>query len=265
MTSVETSPRRYGMIADAAAPMRYDVEPWFMSGFEFRCAWEALGLDHLPFPLAYRNKQQYMAQVEADRRAALTRLRADLTENRLRILDALRFPVFMMQGFGRIEDGDGQHLYLLFAVIGKAGYCAVITQDPSAQTIFGEDVQVVGCVNVDFLRVVLKMLPKYPPGTKPRKDARLEDETPAAFFQDSTITASILLAGSAEFTLDYELQNASHLTLMNVADDGAYLMNEGTNAFQIIPATAANLLSAFKKVEKLQLQAAERLSAARSD
>jgi hypothetical protein len=253
------------MITDDVAPLRYDVEPWFMSGFEFRCVWEALGLDHLPFPLAYRNRQEYMAQVEADRRAALSRLRTDLTENHVRILEALRFPAFMMLGFGWIEDGAGEQLYRLFAVIGTTGYCAVITQDPSEQTIFGEDIQIIGCVNVDFPHVVLEALPKYPPGTKPRKDARFEDETPAEFFHESTITASILLGGSADFTLDYELRNANYLTLMNIADDGAYLVNEGTNSFQIIPATVPNLLNAFKKVEKLQLKAAERLSAARSD
>ena len=44
------------MITDDVAPLRYDVEPWFMSGFDFRCVWEALGLDNLPFPLAYRNR-----------------------------------------------------------------------------------------------------------------------------------------------------------------------------------------------------------------
>jgi EspG family len=252
------------MIADDVAPLRHDVESWFVSGFEFRCVWEALGLDNLPFPLAYRNRQQYLAEVEADRRAALTRLRADLTANRVRILEALRFPAFMMLGFGQIEHGTGERLYRLFAVIGTTGYCAVITQDPSEQTLFGEDIQITGCVNVDFPQVVLEALPKYPPGTKPRKDARFEDETPGAFFRESTITASILLAGSADFTLDYELRNANYLTLMNIADDGAYLMNEGANAFQIIPATVSNLLSAFNKVEKLQSKAAERLSAAKS-
>src|SRR3954471_2912490 len=73
------------MITDNVAPLRYGVEPWFMSGFDFRCVWEALGLDHLPFPLAYRNQQDTMAEVEADRRAALARQRAELTENRVRI------------------------------------------------------------------------------------------------------------------------------------------------------------------------------------
>lgn len=253
------------MITDNVAPLRYDVEPWFMSGFEFRCVWEALGLDHLPFPLAYRNRQKYMAEVEADRRAALTRVRADLTENRVRILEALRFPAFMMLGFGWIEGDAGEQLYRLFAVIGTTGYCAVVTQDPSEQTIFGGDIQITGCVNVDFPQAILQALPKYRPGTKPRKDGRFEDdETPATFFRESKITASVLLAGSADFTLDYELRNANYLTLTNIADDGAYLVNEGTKEFQIIPATVPNLLKVFKKVEALQLKVAERLSAAKS-
>jgi EspG family len=252
------------MITDDVAPLRYDVESWLMSGFEFRCVWEALGLDSLPFPLAYRNRQQYMAQVEADRAAALARVRTDLTESRLRILEALRFPAFMMLGFGQIEDGDGERLYRLFAMIGTTGYCAVITQDPSAQTLFGENIQITGCINVDFPQVVCDALPRYRPGKMPRKDARFEDETPEEYFRESTVTASILLAGSADFTHDYELRNANYLTLMNIADDGAYLMNEGTHAFQIIPATVANLLNAFSKVEKIQSQAAERLSAAKS-
>jgi hypothetical protein len=253
------------VITHDVAPLRYDVEPWFLRGFEFRCVWEALGLDHLPFPLAYRNRQQYMVEVEADRRAALARQRADLTKNRVRILEALRFPAFLMLGFGRIEDGAAERLYRLFGVIGTTGYCAVITQDPSEQTIFGEDIQIIGCVNVDFPKVVLHALPDYAPGNKPRRDARLEDETPADIFRESTISASILLAGSADFTLDYELRNANYLTLINVAGDGAYLVNEGINAFQIIPATVPNLLDVFKRVEDLQLKTAERLSAARSD
>ena len=254
------------MITDDVASLRYDVESWHLSGFEFRCVWEALGLEALPFPLAYRNRQQqYMAQVEADRRAALARLRPNLTQNRVRILEALRFPVFMMLGFGKIEDGDRERLYRLFAMIGTTGYCAVITQDPSAQTLFGEDIHITGCVNVDFPQAVVEALPKYKPGTKPRKDARLEDETPEEFFRESTVTSSILLAGSADFSHDYELRNANYLTLMNVADDGAYLMNEGTYAFQIIPATVPNLLQAFSKVEKLQATAVERLSTAKSD
>jgi hypothetical protein len=254
------------MITDDVAPLRYDVEPWSMSGFEFRCAWEALGLDHLPFPLAYRNRQKYMAEVEADRKAALARLRGDLTENRVRILEALKFPVFMMLGFGWIEGEAGEQLYRLFAVIGTTGYCAVITQDPSERTLFGEDIHIMGCVNIDFPQVALQALPKYKPGNKPRKDGRFADEeTPAAFFGDSTITASILLGGSADLTLDYELRNANYLTLLNVADDGAYLVNEGTKEFQIIPASVPNLLDVFKKVEKLQLKVAERLSSAKSD
>ena len=253
------------MITDDVAPLRHDVEPWFMSGFDFRCVWEALGLDHLPFPLAYRNKQKYMREVVADRRAALARQRADLNQNRVHILEALRFPAFMMQGFGRVEDGSGKRLYRLFGVIGTTGYCAAITQDPSERTIFGEDIQIIGCVNVDFPQVVLEALPDYKPGTKPRQDARLENETPAAFFDGSKVTASILLSGSGDFTLDYELRNASHLTLVNVADDGAYVVHEGTSAFQVIPATVPSLLDAFKKVEGLQTQAVERLSAARSD
>jgi hypothetical protein len=264
-TRPPTLPRRFGMITDDVAPLRYNVEPWSMSGFEFRCVWETLGLDQLPFPLAYRNRQEYMAEVEADRRAALTRLRADLTENRTRIFEALRSPAFMMLGFGRIEDGPSERLYRLFAMIGTAGYCAVITQDPSEQTIFGADVQITGCVNVDFPRVVLEALPEFTPGTKPRKDARLEDETPAEFFRESTITASILLTGSADFTPDYELRNANHLMLTNIANDGAYLVNESANAFQIIPATVSNLLNAFKKVEERQSKAAKKPSAPKSE
>lgn len=254
------------MITDKVSPLRYDVEPWFMGGFDFRCVWEALGLDHLPFPLAYRNRgRQFMTEVEADRRDALARQRAELTQNRVRILEALRFPAFMMHGFGRIEDGAGQRFYRLFAVIGTTGYCAVITQDPSEQLIFGEDIQIIGCVNVDFPQVVIEALPDYKPGNRARRVARLEDATPAEILRDSTITASILLSGSADFTMDYGLRNPNQLTLINVAEDGAYVVNEGSDAFQIIPASVRNLLDTFKQVEELQLTTAERLSAATSD
>lgn len=253
------------MITDDVAPLRYGVEPWFMSGFDFRCVWEALGLDNLPFPLAYRNRQDYMSEVETDRRAALARQRADLTQNRVRILEALRFPAFVMHGFGQIGVGAAEQPYRLFGVIGTTGYCAVITQDPSAQKMFGEDIQIIGCVNVDFPQVVLEAFPDYTPGTRPRRDARLEDETPAEVLRESTINASILLSGSADFTMDYELRNANYLTLINIADDGAYLVNEGPDTFQIIPATVANLLDVVHKVEDIQLHVAERLTAARSD
>jgi hypothetical protein len=254
------------MITDDVAPLRYDVEPWFMSGFDFRCVWEALGLDNLPFPLAYRIRgRKYMSEVEADRKAALARQRADLTQNRVRILEALRFPAFMMHGFGHVEDGAGQRLYRLFAMIGTNGYCAVITQDPSDEILFGGDIQIIGCVNVDFPQVVIEALPDYKPGKKGRRDARVEDETPAEVLSGSKITASVLLSGSADFTMDYELRKPNHLTLINVAEDGAYVVNEGTHASQIIPATVNNLLNAFKKVEELQLRAAEALAAATSN
>jgi hypothetical protein len=141
----------------------------------------------------------------------------------------------------------------------------VITQDPSEQTIFGEDVQIIGCVNVDFPQVVIEALPDYKPGARQRRDERLEDQTPAGALRDSKVAASILLSGSAEFTMDYELRNPNHLTLINVADDGAYIVNEGSESFQIIPATVRNLLDTFKKVEELQLRAAQRLSAATSN
>jgi hypothetical protein len=206
-----------------------------------------------------------MSDVETDRRAALARQRADLTQDRVHILEAMRYPAFMMLGFGRISHGADERIHRLFGVVGTTGYCAVITQDPSDQTIFGEDVQIIGCVNVDFPQVVLEALPDYKPGTKPRRDARPGDGTPGDFFRGSTISASILLGGSADFTLDYELRNATYLTLVNVADDGAYVVNEGTHGFQIIPATVPHLLDTFKKVEELQLKAAERLSAATSD
>jgi len=245
--------------------LHHDVEPWLMSGFDFRCVWEALGLDRLPFPLAYRIRgRQYKAEVEADRRVALARQRANLTQNRVRILEALRFPAFMMHGFGRPQPGVG--LYRLFAVVGSTGYCAVITQRPGEQVIFGEDIQVIGCANIDFPRVIVATLPDYSTGKKERKYARFEDdETPEEFFRESSVTGSILLSGSADFTLDYELRNASCLTLVNVAGDGAYLVNEGTHAFQIIPATVPNLLDAFQRVEELQAKTAERFSAATSD
>ncbi|WP_155946636.1 hypothetical protein [Mycobacterium sp. URHD0025] len=255
------------MITDKVAPLRHDVEPWFMSGFDFRCLCEVIGLDRLPFPLAYRNsKQRYEEELEADRQVALARQRAGMTETRLLILDALRSPLFLLQGFGEIEDGAGARLYRLFGVIGATGYCAVITQDPSAQTIFGDDIQIIGCVNVDFPKVVVEALPEYKPGRRPRKDGQFEDETPAQVLRDSRITGSILLSGSSEFTRDYTLRNENHLTLINVADDGAYLVNEGTSSFQIIPATVPNLLAAFKKIEIAQLRAVEdRIAAARSD
>lgn len=255
------------MITDDVAPLRHGVEPWFMSGFAFRCAWEALGLDQLPSPLAYRHRgPKYMSEVEADREEALAQLRASLTPNRVRILEALRFPAFILQGFGRIESGAGRQVYRLFAVIGTTGYCAVITQDPSDQLIFGEDIQIIGCVNVDFPQVVLEALPGYQAGTRPRKEELLEDQTPASALRDAKITASVLLSGSAEFTLDYELHNANHLTVINVADDGAYLVNESAQSFQIIPATVPNLLEVFKKIERRQAEAAnERAAAAQSD
>lgn len=101
-----------------------------MSGFDFRCLWEALGLDRLPFPLAYRNRQKYMREVEADRRAAMARQRSELTPDRVRILEALRYPAFLMLGFGRLGSGAEQQLYRLFGMIGTNGYSAVITQDP---------------------------------------------------------------------------------------------------------------------------------------
>jgi hypothetical protein len=257
------------VITDDVSPLRHDVEPWFLTGFEFRCVWEALGLDHLPFPLAFRNRQTYMTDVEADRRAALAGVRSELNPKRVRILEALRYPAFLMHGFGRIADDDGaegdRRLFRLFGVIGTTGYCAVITQDPSPQTIFGEDVQIVGCVNVDFPKVVLEALPDYQPGRESRRSAAHPDDTAAGAFGDAAITASILLSGSADFTHDYELRNAHHLTLVDVADDGAYLVNEGADWFQIIPATVANVLEVFAKVEGLQIKAAERLSAARRD
>jgi hypothetical protein len=207
-----------------------------------------------------------MSEVEADRTAALARLRAGMTQNRVRIMEALRFPAYLLQGFGQIEVGSGQQVYRLFALIGTTGYCAVITQDPSEQLIFGEDVQIIGCVNADFPQVVLEALPAYKPGTRPRKEELLEDETPTSALRDAKITASILLSGSAEFTMDYQLRNADHLTVINIADDGAYVVNESANAFQIIPATVPNLLQVFKKVEKRQSEAlAEKLSAEQSD
>jgi hypothetical protein len=253
------------VITDDVAPLRHDVEPWFLTGFDFRCVWEALGLDHLPFPLAYRIRgRKYMYEVDADRKAALARQRADLTPNRLRILEALRFPAFMMHGFGHIEDGAGLRLYRLFAMIGTNGYCAVITQDPSDEVLFGGDIQIIGCVNVDFPQVVIEALPDYKPGVKARRQARVEDDSPEEVLRGANITASILLSGSADFTMDYELRNPQHLTLINVADDGAYLVNEGTYAFQIIPATVRNLLDTFKKVEQLQLKVAESLTTAAS-
>ncbi|MFV8228082.1 ESX secretion-associated protein EspG [Mycolicibacterium fortuitum] len=252
------------MITDKVAPIRHDVEPWFMSGFAFRCVWEALGLDNLPSPLSYRHRgRTYMSEVEADRATVLARLRASLNPNRVRILEALRYPAYLLQGFGQIESGE---VYRLLGVIGTTGYCAVITQDPSEQLIFGEDVQIIGCVNVDFPQVVLEALPSYEPGTRPRKEELLEDETPASALRDAKITGSILLSGSPEFTMDYQLLNADHLTLINVADDGAYVVNEGTKAFQIIPATVPNLMQVFKKIEKRQSEAlAEKLSAAQAD
>lgn len=255
------------MITDDVAPLRHDVEPWFMSGFDFRCLWEVIGLDRLPFPLAYRHrKQRFMAELEADTQAALVRQRAGMTVNRLQILEALRSPVFAMHGFGQIESGTGQRIYRLFGVIGAAGHCAVITQDPSAETIFGEDIQIIGCTNVDFPQVVIEALPDYKSGTRPRKDCRFEDETPAEVLRECVITGSILLSGSSEFTRDYTLRNENHLTLINVADDGAYLVNEGVNSFQITPATVPNVLAAFKKIETAQARAAvERIDAARSD
>ncbi|MGV0735395.1 hypothetical protein BKG61_04185 [Mycobacterium syngnathidarum] len=255
------------MITDEVAPLRHGVEPWFMSGLEFRCVWEALGLDRLPSPLSYRHRgRTYMSEVEADRAAALTRLRESLNPNRVRILEALRYPAYILQGFGQIESGAGQQIYRLLGLIGTTGYCAVITQDPSEQLIFGEDVQIIGCVNVDFPQVVLEALPAYHPGTRPRKEELLEDQTPTSALRDAKITGSILLSGSAEFTRDYQLRDATHLTLINIADDGAYVVNEGTNSFQIIPATVPNLMQVFKKIEKRQSEAlAEKLSAERAD
>lgn len=252
------------MITDEVAPLRHGLEPWFMSGFEFRCIWEALGLDRLPSPLSYRHRgPTFMSEVEADRREALARLRAGLNPNRVRILEALRYPAYLLQGFGQIESGQ---IYRLLGVIGTTGYCAVITQDPSEQLIFGEDVQIIGCVNIDFPQVVLEALPAYKPGTRPRKEELLEDETPTSALRDTKITGSILLSGSPEFTMDYQLLNADHLTVINIADDGAYVVNEGTKSFQIIPATVPNLMQVFKKVEKRQAEAlAEKLSAEKSD
>ncbi len=150
-------------------------------------------------------------------------------------------------------------------MIGTNGYSAVITQDPGPQLIFGEDIQIIGCVNADFPQVVLEALPDFTGGTRPRKEAQFADEKPADFFEDCPINASILLGGSADFTHDYELRNANYLNLVNIADDGAYLVNEGTDSFQIVPATIANLMAAFHKVEELQLSAAERLSAVEMD
>jgi hypothetical protein len=260
------------VITDDLAPLRHDLEPWLLTGFEFRCVWEALGLDHLPFPLAYRHRQRFMNEVEADRREALARVRPALNPRRVRILEALRFPAFLVHGFGRITDDDndgdddpGKRLYRLFGVIGTTGYCAVITQDPSRQTIFGEDVQITGCVNVDFPKVVLGALPDYQPGRESRRSAAHSDETPADAFGGAVITGSILLSGSADFTHDYELRNAHHLTLVDVADDGAYLVNEGADWYQIVPATVPNLLDVFSKVEGLQLKVADRLAAARAE
>lgn len=255
------------MITDKVAPIRHDVEPWFMSGFDFRCLCEVIGLDRLPFPLAYRNsKQKYKDELEGDRQTALARQRAGMTPTRLGILDALRSPVFLLQGFGQIEDGAGTRVYRLFGVIGASGYCAVITQDPSQEVIFGEDIQIIGCVNVDFPQVVLEALPDYKPGSRPRKDGEFEDETPAQVLRDVRITGSILLSGSSAFTKDYALRNENHLTLINVADDGAYVVNEGVSSFQIIPATVPNLLAAFKKIETAHVKTAEeRLVAARSE
>lgn len=257
------------MITDEAAPLRHGLEPWFMSGFEFRCVWEALGLDQLPSPLSYRHRgPKYMSEVAADRRDALARLREGMNPNRVRILEALRFPAYLLQGFGRVESGAGagKQVYRLFGVIGTTGYCAVITQDPSEQLIFGEDIQIIGCVNIDFPQVVLEALPAYQPGTRPRKEELLADETPASALRDAQITGSILLSGSPEFTMDYQLLNADYLTVINVADDGAYVVNETPTAFQIIPATVPNLMQVFKKIEKRQSETlAEKLSAQQSD
>nr|WP_165588710.1 ESX secretion-associated protein EspG [Mycolicibacterium komanii]CRL74527.1 hypothetical protein CPGR_03706 [Mycolicibacterium komanii] len=249
------------MITDDVAPLRFDVEPWFMSGFDFRCIWEALGLDRLPFPLAYRNRQKYMREVEADRRAALAQQRSELNPNRVRIMEALRYPAFLMLGFGRLGRDADEQFYRLFGTIGTNGYGAVITQDPGEHALSGEDVQIIGGANIDFPQLVLEALPDFKSGKRPRREGRLADETPADFFADSAITASILLGGSADFSHSYELRNPNYLTLVNVVDDGAYVVNEGAETFQIVPATVAATMDAFHRVEELQLAAAEHLSA----
>ena len=66
--------------------------------------------------------------------------------------------------------------------------------------------------------------------------------------------------------MDYQLLNADYLTVINIADDGAYVVNETPTAFQIIPATVPNLMQVFKKIEKRQSEAlAEKLSAEQAD
>lgn len=254
------------MITDKVAPLRFDVEPWFLTGFDFRCMWEAMGLDRLPFPLAYRMRgPKYMSELEAQSRDAIKRQGAALNPYRVQMLQALRYPALLLEGFGWVEDGDGQRVYRLFGVIGQSGHCAVITQDPSDEYAFGSDVQIMGCANTDFPKVVIEALPDYTPGTRPRKDGSFEYESPEELLADCDVTASIMLSASADFNLDYEMRDPTRLILINVADDGAYLVNESIDTFQIIPATIQNLLGAFKKVEEQQLQVAERLSPEGSD
>ncbi|WP_166556005.1 ESX secretion-associated protein EspG [Mycolicibacterium sp. CBMA 226] len=244
-------------MTDDVVPLRYGIERWSLSGFEFRCAWESLGLDYLPFPLAYRHLEpQLMSQVEAERRAALARLRGELTPARVSMLEALRFPIFVVQGFGRISDGEEENVYRLWAVIGRTGQCAIATQDPGHQLIFGQDIHITGCASDDFPQVLIDALPQSTPGREARREGRYDDRTPEVVLGDAPITGSVLLSAAVDFSLDYELRDPSHLTLITVADDGAYLVHEGTSDFQIVPATVPNLLEAFDRIKQRQMEVA---------
>ncbi|MEU9809098.1 hypothetical protein [Mycobacterium sp. NPDC050853] len=251
------------MITGDLAPVRHDIESWNMSGFDFRCTCEALGFDQLPFPLGYRNRQTYMEEVEADRIAALDRQRAGMNQYRIYVLEALRHPALIVRGFGKINRGPSEKIYRLFGAIGTNAYSAVITQDPSDEYLFGSDVQVRGCANIDFPQVLIRALPEFRPGKHARQDIPRKSDSLSKLFQGLNITSSILLSVSVDFSLDYELRDPVHLTLVNIATDGAYLVNENPDVIQIVPATIPNLIKTFHTVEAIQANAAQKLAAHR--
>ncbi|OHT81182.1 hypothetical protein [Mycobacteroides saopaulense] len=249
------------MITGDLAPLRYDVESWNMSGFDFRCTCEALGFDQLPFPLGYRNRQIYMDEVESDRIIALDRQRAGMNQYRVYILEALRHPALIVRGFGRINRGPSEKLYRLFGTIGTNAYGAVITQDPSDEPLFGSDVQVRGCANVDFPQTVIRALPEFRPGRRARQDIPHKSDSLSKLFQGLRVSSSVLLSVSVDFSLDYELRDPVHLTLVNIADDGAYIVNENPDVIQVVPATIPNLMKTFRAIEAIQSNAAQKLAA----
>ncbi|MEU2034944.1 ESX secretion-associated protein EspG [Nocardia amamiensis] len=213
---------------------------WRLPQIEFHLAWEAMGRDRMPFPLAFHTNAETQLDFERECRSAAKSLVDKIgdDDSLYRALQALAQPQVRVEMLGYRRDGRDRMVRVSAGI--DDGIGTVAAQHPGPDIESGGDILIFMHSPSFVVKRVASILPDVPPGSAAGIDVHREDLAPEERAWTASHTPTPREAAARFFNRPYRTyveiridtgpaldgweEGGRYLQVVDFVDEGRYLV-----------------------------------------